>query len=304
MISILIATYNGSLYIQEQLHSILNQSYKNFEIVILDDCSSDNTIEIIKGVFKNYNFNNYRIFSNETNIGPTKTFELGISKCNGEYIAFSDQDDIWDQNKLSVYNDFLNKKNIDLIYSTSYILNSNKISKIIFPRNVIYTSYFGKLFHNCARGATILIKKNVALELIPFEDLYDKWLFLNCLFCYNVEYINKPLHYYRIHASNVNGGGFKYNSKIKLIDIFQNNILFYNRLKSRFEFCLQKNNFSLYNTIQSELDEIIKINETIFTTLKNKRSFNTFLIFIKLILPKELTLKEKMIFFYYLFLKN
>lgn len=304
MISVLLATYNGALYIKEQLHSILNQSYKNFEIVIIDDCSTDNTIDIIKSIFKDANFNNYTIFNNDRNLGPTKTFEFGISKCNGEYIAFSDQDDIWDQRKLSVYNDIIFKKNIDLLYSPSYIIKENKISKQIFPKNKIYKSYFGKLFHNCARGATMLIKKNVALELIPFEDLYDKWLFLNCLFCFNVEFINIPLHYYRIHDNNVNGGTFRYNSKLKLIEIFDNNIYFYKRLKNKFEFCLQNNNSLLYNKIYKDLDEILQLNEAIFTRLTNKHTLKSILIYIKLVLWKELTLNEKLIFFYYLFLKN
>jgi glycosyltransferase involved in cell wall biosynthesis len=302
MISVLLATFNGALYIKEQVESILNQSYNNFEIVIIDDCSTDNTISILINIFKNDNFTNFRIFKNESNLGPTKTFEFGISKCNGEYIAFSDQDDIWNKRKLEVYNDIIQKKNIDLLYSPSFLLETNKTTRIVFPKNKLYKTYFGKLFHNSARGATMLIKKNVALELIPFEDLYDKWIFLNCYFCYNVEYINMPLHYYRIHSSNVNGGTFRYNSKSKLIKIFQNNIYFYKNLKNKFS--LKSNNLISYNKIIIDLDEIIQLNEAVFTALNNKHKFKSILVYFKLILAKELSVNEKLIFFFYLFLKN
>ncbi len=113
-----------------------------------------------------------------------------------------------------------------------------------------------------------------------------------------------PLHYYRIHSNNVNGGTFRYNSKIKLIDIFQNNIIFYKRLKNRFEFCLQKNNSILNNKIIKELNEILYLNEAVFTTLNSKRKLKLILVYLKLILFKELSLNEKIIFFFYLFLKN
>ena len=94
IVSIVMATYNGSDHISEQLQSILDQTYRDFEIIIIDDCSHDSTTEIIKKTFYERGFTNYRIEVNKSNIGVTKAFERGIVESKGNYIAISDQDDI------------------------------------------------------------------------------------------------------------------------------------------------------------------------------------------------------------------
>lgn len=93
MISIAMATYNGEKYLREQINSILNQTIQDFELMICDDCSSDNTWNILL----EYQSQDKRIkcFRNEENLGFKKNFEKAIRLCSGEYIALSDQDDIW-----------------------------------------------------------------------------------------------------------------------------------------------------------------------------------------------------------------
>ena len=93
LISIAMTSYNGEKYIREQLDSILTQTYGNFELIICDDRSKDSTVEIIK----DYCIKDSRIklYVNEKNLGFKKNFEKAISLCKGEYIALSDQDDIY-----------------------------------------------------------------------------------------------------------------------------------------------------------------------------------------------------------------
>ena len=89
--SVCIATYNGSRYIEEQIASILIQLDSDDEIVICDDCSTDNTVNIIE----NINDARIKIYRNEVNLGHVKNFEKCISLSKFEYIFLSDQDDIW-----------------------------------------------------------------------------------------------------------------------------------------------------------------------------------------------------------------
>src|SRR4051812_17962871 len=93
LVSVAMATYNGARYVAEQLDSILQQTYSLIEIVVVDDGSKDETVEIIKEYQAQHPC--IRLYQNEINIGVNKTFEKAISYCSGEYIALSDQDDIW-----------------------------------------------------------------------------------------------------------------------------------------------------------------------------------------------------------------
>ena len=93
MISIAMATYNGEKYLAEQLDSILAQTVQDFELIVCDDCSSDSTAEILSRYAEKDS--RIKIFVNEKNLGFVKNFEKAVSLCSGEYIALSDQDDVW-----------------------------------------------------------------------------------------------------------------------------------------------------------------------------------------------------------------
>ncbi len=97
-ISIILSTYNGSRYIRESIESVLSQSYKNFEFIIINDCSSDRTEEIIL----QYQKKDKRIIyiKNETNLKLTESLNKWIRASKWEYIARIDDDDIWLKNKL------------------------------------------------------------------------------------------------------------------------------------------------------------------------------------------------------------
>ena len=97
-IDILLATYNGEKYLQEQIESILNQTYTDFRLLISDDASTDNTIKIIEEYAKK----DKRIltFVQKENLGVIKNFEFLLNKVENEYFMFSDQDDIWMKEKI------------------------------------------------------------------------------------------------------------------------------------------------------------------------------------------------------------
>lgn len=101
-VAILMATYNGDKYIEEQIQSIINQTYKNWQLFIRDDGSSDETLKIIKN-FTNIDHRIHKITDNLGNLGPCLNFnELIKTHLEYKYIMFADQDDVWLENKIMI----------------------------------------------------------------------------------------------------------------------------------------------------------------------------------------------------------
>ncbi len=94
LVSIALPTYNGEAFLSKQIDSLLSQNYNNLELIIVDDCSTDGTIEVLNQYKPNAVV---KIFQNERRLGVIKNFEKAISLCAGEFISLSDQDDIWKQ---------------------------------------------------------------------------------------------------------------------------------------------------------------------------------------------------------------
>ena len=99
LVSIALCTFNGVEFLKKQLDTIINQDYKNLEIIICDDLSKDGT----KNILDKYSLedNRIKLFYNNENLGYIKNFEKAIKNCSGEYIFLSDQDDIWELDKVS-----------------------------------------------------------------------------------------------------------------------------------------------------------------------------------------------------------
>ncbi|MDR2126428.1 MAG: glycosyltransferase, partial [Prevotellaceae bacterium] len=93
MVSVVMGTYNGEKFLKKQIDSILQQTYSNIELVISDDCSTDSTPAILRKFADKHE--NVRVYFNKTNLGLVRNFERAVRYAQGEYIAFSDHDDIW-----------------------------------------------------------------------------------------------------------------------------------------------------------------------------------------------------------------
>ena len=120
-ISVALCTYNGEKFINEQLDSILNQSKKIDEIIICDDCSTDNTIGILNKYYEQYP-NIFKIYINRVNLKSVKNFEKAILLSSGDFIFLSDQDDIWVHNKVEKYIQYFNENpTIDVIDRKSVV---------------------------------------------------------------------------------------------------------------------------------------------------------------------------------------
>jgi len=121
VITVLMPVYNGQKYLSETIESILSQSYKNFEFLIVDDCSTDNSVEIINS----YNDERIKLINNKKNKGQSKAMNQGISLARGKYIARIDQDDISYDNRLQIQINKISGLQKTILGSWAYAINEN-----------------------------------------------------------------------------------------------------------------------------------------------------------------------------------
>lgn len=218
LVSIAMASYNGEKYIKEQLDSIISQTYTNIEIVITDDCSKDNTVNIIKEYQASYPF--IFLFVNEQNKGVTKTFERAVTESNGAFIAFCDQDDIWMPNKIETLVKEIGDH--DAVYANSELVDAagNSLGKDFKGIMTMQNYYSGApfLLSNTVPGHAILAKAAFLKMIIPFpKELYfDLWVSYNAGGNNGIKFVDDVLVKYRQHESNTMGTDKSKNNKKKL----------------------------------------------------------------------------------------
>jgi glycosyltransferase involved in cell wall biosynthesis len=201
------ATYNGSKYLAQQMESVVTQTYPNIEIIVVDDKSTDNTIEILRQFQQQYSFIN--IVRNETNLGYIKNFEKGCGLASGELIALCDQDDYWHCDKIKTMQAAIG--NYPLIYCDSILCDehlrsigvniSNRVNSIDF-NSCLQQVVFCRIY-----GHATLIKKSFLDNVIPFLDVipHDWWLCYTATFYGGIKYLPEQLVSYRQHAANLFG---------------------------------------------------------------------------------------------------
>jgi glycosyltransferase involved in cell wall biosynthesis len=202
LVSIALCTYNGEAYLKEQLSSLINQTYPNFEIVIIDDCSTDNTWAILNSYQDQANL---KIYQNERNLGYVKNFEKALSFCTGEFIAFCDQDDIWDEQKIAKLAEAIGD-NL-LVYCDSELIDEKGNSlgqKMSDLRNFINGSKpEAFIFSNCVSGHAMLIKRELLEYIFPFPEnfFHDWWITYTASLLGKIDFVPQVLVKYRQHCN-------------------------------------------------------------------------------------------------------
>ncbi|WP_154806452.1 glycosyltransferase family 2 protein [Sulfurovum lithotrophicum] len=207
LISIAMATYNGEKYLTEQLDSVYAQTYKNIEVIVTDDCSTDETVKILEQYADTHGL---KYYVNEENLGFVKNFEKAISLCSGEYIALADQDDIWLPHKLEF---LLEKIGLQLmIHSDCSIIDAK--NEIVIPswkkENGFMVGVENLLFKNVVTGCTVLMHRNLLDNACPFPEgvtYHDWWLALCAAEKNSLKYTDECLTRYREHAAQDTGRG-------------------------------------------------------------------------------------------------
>lgn len=217
MVSVAIACYNGEKYIENQLKSILNQSVSVDEVIICDDRSTDDTVNICKDFITKNGLSGWQVFVNDTNVGFCLNFYGAISKCNGDVIFLSDQDDEWCENKVERMLLCLeNNPEIKVLSSRYDVIDQN--SKEIVSSGVTYLGekFDGSLEYvtqdsliGCSyiRGFSLCFRKEIAKLIKPIDLkslLAHDWLisYLGCI-SGKTAILNEKLTHYRYHGDNV-----------------------------------------------------------------------------------------------------
>ena len=204
-IDIILPNYNSSKFLNQTLNSIIMQTYKNWKLIIIDDCSDDKTKNILKKYSKDKRI---KIFWLKKNNGAGFCRNYGIKKSKSPYVAFIDSDDVWKKNKLEKQIIFMKKNNYSFSY-TNYETFGDKRKIIIPPLRFDYKSFI----NNTSIGTSTMMVKRKELKNIKFtnskicEDYYFKCKLLKRVkfaFC-----LNKFLTRYRIRHNSMQSSNIK-----------------------------------------------------------------------------------------------
>lgn len=217
MISVAMTTYNGAQYIIEQLESIRLQTRKVDEIVIIDDGSSDETMELVRNYMDKYSEFGIRLEQNETNLGYKKNFYKAISLCNGDITFLCDQDDCWFDDKVEKMCDLLEEHPEIGVVSSAFVQMDGQGNKgerkSAYQRKLanealVCVPITDLIFHNISQGCAMAMRKNIKDTFVKqFDDTIPHDWIINVIAgmqkkCY---YWNVPMFFYRIHDNNTIG---------------------------------------------------------------------------------------------------
>lgn len=215
-VSIVMATYNGAKFLEAQLDSLIAQTYPNIEIVAVDDCSNDNTFEILERYAAKHS--HIRVFRNTANLGYTRNFEKAVSLATGEYISFSDQDDIWMPEKTTLLMNAIGDH--PMIYSDSQLVTEDlqplrKHSDLKNQTSFDSCLYFA--IDDCVAGHSLIMKRSIAVAAMPYpkEAAYDLWLPFFATLYGEIQYLNTAFVQWRQHRSNVTGKTLDLKAKLE-----------------------------------------------------------------------------------------
>jgi teichuronic acid biosynthesis glycosyltransferase TuaG len=240
LISIITPIFNGEKYILETIQSVLDQTYTNWEMIIVDNKSTDNSIEVIKTVCDD----RIKIIHLEYNSGgPARPRNVGLDNAKGEYIAFLDADDVWDKSKLKNQIFFLKENNIEFTSSDCILIDdvNDEIQLGLLSR--IYSKFIKKktlcdvIKNNFILTSSVLIKKtllkhfNEDKKYIAVED-FDMWLYVLGSNENMYKYQNEKFIQYRILKGSLSNRKNVLNQELKANLVLANFVLSHNQYVS------------------------------------------------------------------------
>lgn len=274
MVDIVMATFNGGKYLRVQLDSILNQTYKNIRIIIRDDGSIDDTVEIIREYREKYP-EKIVLISDNVQCGSSKSnFMQAMKSATAEYVMCSDQDDYWLPDKIQHSIDRMleieqkiGKDKPVLVFGTYQPVDENlkgiKVQKKNRQESAYKLVFTNLLVQNYVNGCLMLMNRSLADAMGDYNDailMHDWWAVLIASGAGTVEHIDEVMMLYRQHCNNVVGAvnvkSFRYRlKKILDSDTKNANILYFNQAKLLYE----RNRDLLMPEHQIELERFIKL---------------------------------------------
>lgn len=227
-ISVVMPTYNSEPYIKRTLDTVYQQSFLPYEIVIVDDGSSDRTVKIIKDYIRSHKntFDHTRVIKQE-NRGAGAARNRAVKESSGDWIAFLDSDDIWDKDKLkTVYEVIKNHPEVNMVAHDEYSVNETNLNdKKLCPLHENYNNsrdLFDQLYEgNIFSTSTLVIKKEVIRDAGGFDESlrsaqdYDLWI--RCGMYGKLLYLDKPLETYVSREGNITSNTYRrYKCEMKI----------------------------------------------------------------------------------------
>lgn len=201
-VSVCMATYNGALHVAEQLRSILPQLGPGDEVVVVDDGSSDGTLGAIAALADD----RIRVFTNERNLGPIRTFERALTLTRNELIFFSDQDDVWVPGKVEAFRREFDAGAqcivSDATFTTADLTPLHGYFETYAARGGVVKNFVKNSYLGCCMAMTRRAKDWV----LPFPRLilqHDEWVGMSCELVSGVRFLPRPLTLYRRHGKTV-----------------------------------------------------------------------------------------------------
>ena len=168
LVSVVMSIYNCEKFVDETIQSVINQTYKHWELIIVNNCSTDNTLDIINNLESNYR--NIKVYSTDSNSGgPAVPRNIGVQKAKGKFVAFIDSDDIWHPKKLEIQLPYLDK--YKLVCSINNVINNGGI--LLLTKSLVSNSKlsFNKMImRNSIRHSSVVVHKDLFLKIMFDED--------------------------------------------------------------------------------------------------------------------------------------
>lgn len=206
-VSILVATYNGATYLDEQLRSILEQVTTDDEVIVIDDCSSDDSVAIVARYIDSHA--NLRLVENDRNVGVKATIEALLRAATREIIFLSDQDDIWVEGRKNRMVETLRHDGCVAVLANALVMTERGVERPFFPVSPDVRSIFGNFVQNNFIGCCMALRREVLTLALPFPpgiSMHDWWLGTAAMALGDVRFLPEPSLLYRRHGSNQSAG--------------------------------------------------------------------------------------------------
>ena len=229
LIDIIIPNYNKAKYLKECLESVINQTYKNWKIYLIDDFSNDDSRRILND-FRSYD--NIKLIFTDKNYGPHHCRNLGIEQSNSDYVAFLDSDDFWPKEKLNLQIKDMLKNDLDFTYTDiSYFKDSTVKKKIELPNFYDFDNF---ILSSTMSTSSILLKREI-ISKIKFKDvMHEDYLFKCDILRENINAIKIKNTFVFYRMTKQNRSSNKFNNLINLWQINKkfNQLSFFTNIKS------------------------------------------------------------------------
>src|SRR5665648_1120 len=294
-------TYNGEKFVKKQLQSILNQTKKPDEVIIVDDCSTDDTVEIVRDFIRSNSLLTWELIILPENKGFINSFNRAILKTSGDIIFLCDQDDVWLSDKVEIMSKIMveNPKIIALAsgfhkidsddkrinsFTNLFTSNNNLIRKIIKDGECVKIDLRQVIIYNISPGCTSAFKsviKEVLKELEEprFNLVHDWKINIIAAGMDGLYFLNTPATNYRLHETNAIGLTRTYSINYR-IDLYKKGCIDREFMINLLEKMMALRNINNRNNLTENLNLIIEIRENLFQKIAalNKGSIKDYLL--------------------------